>query len=135
GGLRADSQSENLVSKADTIYGDLPLQELTRRLDGIVAGLRVARPGRQKDAIGIQDEYRFGRGTCANDSNPATAVDQQAQDTVLDPEIVGDDVILRLGGGGRPGTQVPHSLLPALLLINGHRAGKVLPDHPRERTR
>src|SRR5690606_18127279 len=33
GGLRADSQSENLVSKANTKYGDLPLQELTRRLD------------------------------------------------------------------------------------------------------
>ena len=89
--LRANGQAENLVAEANAEQRNLALDELARRGDRVIAGLRIARAVREEHAIRLQCQRVAGGGLRRHDDHFAAAIDQHAQDIALDAEIVGDD--------------------------------------------
>ena len=77
------------------------------RADRVVAGLGVARAVRQEDAVGLQREHRRRRRLRRDDGDAAAALGEQAQDVVLDAEIVGDDVKARRCRASRSPPRAP----------------------------
>src|SRR5271166_1721262 len=57
--------------------------------------LRITRPVRQKDAVGLERKHVFRAGHGRHDRHPAALTNQPAHDVVLDAVVVGDDVIFR----------------------------------------
>ena len=76
---------------------------MSRRTLSICACKRLGIAGavREKDAIGLQREHVFGGGERRDDGHVAAGMHEAAQDVLFDAEIVGDDVIARLGRGAR----------------------------------
>jgi hypothetical protein len=100
-GARAAGQGQQLVAQADTEQRDVRVEQFADRLDGVVAGLRVAGAVAQEDAVGLIASTSSA-GVCAGTTViSAAAIGEHAQDVALDAEVVGDDV------PGPPSTQLP----------------------------
>src|SRR5271165_6398346 len=57
--------------------------------------LRITRPVRQKDAVGLERKHVFRAGHGWHNCYAAALTNQPAHDVVLDAVVVGDDVIFR----------------------------------------
>ncbi len=88
-GFAAQREAAELVAEADAENGDA-----ARQLADIVVGIgdrfRIARAVGEEDAVRLEVENIFGERACGNDGNFAVMIDEQAQNVLLDAEIVGD---------------------------------------------
>src|SRR5690606_23586872 len=128
-GLAADGQPQDLVTQADTEHGKLAFEEHARGRDGVIARLRVARAVGQEYAVGIELEHFFGGRLGRHQRDAAATVGHQAQDVVLDAEVVGHDVEAVLRGLAIALPQLPGAFRPVLLRLDGHHLGQVDAGH------
>ena len=132
-GLAAEGEADQLVAEADAEDRDTTHQAADVFL-GVGAGLGVAGAVGEEDAVGLEGEHVFGVGFRGHDGDTAAAADQLAQDVVLDAEVVGDDVVLRLGVldadnfGGLDGALAG---VPDVALLGGDDLGEVSAVHLR----
>ncbi len=77
--------------------GVLPIR-LPNVLDLRCERFGVAGAVREEDAVGLEGEHIFGGSERGHHRHVAAGVDEAAKDVVLDAEVVGDDVKLRVGG-------------------------------------
>src|ERR1035437_9238050 len=90
--LSTQRDADQLMSEADAEDGHAS-HHLANALLCVGHRLRIARPVRQKDAIGLEREYVFGTG-CCGDNRHATALPNQAShDVVFDAIVIGNDVM------------------------------------------
>src|SRR5688572_26826924 len=91
----AERETEKLVSETDPEYRSTTSGQLANCIRRVIDRVRVSRPVREKDSVGLLLER--GRSRCVGGHNchPAVMVCEQAQDIALDTEIVGDDVAAR----------------------------------------
>ncbi len=94
--LRARGEAQQLLPEADAERRHAGVDDRADRADRIVAGLRIAGTVRQEDAVRIEREDRIGRRLRRDHGQAAAAHGEHAQDVVLDPVVVGDDVKARL---------------------------------------
>ena len=73
-GAGTAGQSQQLMAKADAEHRDTRLHQLANRLDGVVAGFRVAGAVGKKNAVRFHGEHLGGRGLCRHHRQPAAAV-------------------------------------------------------------
>jgi hypothetical protein len=130
--LRAGREAEQLMAEADAegrhAFGD----EGPDRGDGVVAGLRIAGPVGQEHAVRLQRQHHGRGGLCRHHGDVATAIDQHAQDVVLDAEIVGDD--MQLAGFARraAAVDVEAACIPGVGLRGGDHLGQIHAFQARE---
>src|SRR5439155_2431489 len=95
---------------------------------GVGTGLRIARAVGEKHAVGIQGEH-VGSGRFRRDNGDAAALAHQfAQDVVLDPVIVGHDVMLRrlvFHANDFVGIVGAFAGFPLVSLLGGDDAGQI----------
>ena len=60
-------------------------------------------PLERKTPSGLRVEHILGGRACGHDGNFAVMIDEQAQNVLLDAEIVGDHLKFALGSGVRAG--------------------------------
>ncbi|MCY1519561.1 hypothetical protein D9M68_543150 [compost metagenome] len=120
------------MAQADAEHRQLLVQEGARGVDGVVAGLGIARAVGQKHAVRIQLEDFLGAGLGRHQGDAAAAVGQQAQDVALDAEVVGDDVELGLVRLGEARAQLPGAFGPVEAVLDGDDAGQVHAGHAGE---
>src|SRR5579862_2624180 len=71
----AGGEAEDLVAEADAEQRQVALQELLRRLDGVIARFGIARSVGEEDAVGLERQYLLGRGLRRNHRHAAAAVE------------------------------------------------------------
>ena len=94
-GLGAGGQRHDLVAQADAEGGIAVLDQFARRLDRVVAGLRVAGAVGQEHAVGLELPHFGRRRLRRHHGDLAAALGQHAQDVLLHAVVEGDDVVLR----------------------------------------
>jgi hypothetical protein len=93
-GLCATGQRHDLVAQTDAEGGDSGFNQRSHSVNGVVAGLGVARAIAQEDAIGFALEH-FSRATLSWHDRDATAtLGQHAQNIELDAKVIGDNMKL-----------------------------------------
>jgi len=95
-GLAPQRQTEDLVAQTDAKKG-LEGRQLADHIAHPLHGLGIPGAVGEKDAIGLQGQGLCRGGRRGNDRHLETLLDQQAQDSSLDPEIVGHQATLSLG--------------------------------------
>ena len=135
-GAGAAGQPEDLVAEADAEHGNVGLEKLAGRADGVVARLGVAGTVGQEDAVGRERQSLLGAGLRRHDGHAATKVRQQAQDVALDAEVVGHDVqpLVRADGCARA-LRPDTSLVPLEVALGGNDLGEVHALQARELAR
>ena len=113
-GLRAAGEAEDLVAEADAEHRHVGLEELARRLDGVVARLRIARAVGEEHAVRRQLQHFVRAGLRGHHRHAAAVIGEQAQDVALDAEVVGDDVQALLRADRRALRVLPDAALVPL---------------------
>src|SRR5215471_12265638 len=80
------------MTEANAEYRRLP-HELADVFVRVVAWLRIARAVGEEDAVRAESHHLFRRGHGRNHRDATTAIDQHAQDVLLDAEVIGHDVL------------------------------------------
>ena len=94
-GFGACRECEQLVTEADSEYGQARLEKLLDRGNRVAARFGITRPVGKEYPVGRQFEGRFGRCLRRHDGKPAIQVGKDPQDIAFDAEIVGDNVVRR----------------------------------------
>src|SRR2546422_3192159 len=137
--LASEREAAKLMPQADAEYRYAPRQ-LANRFDGVIDRLRIARSIGQKNPVGLERQNVLGRSLGGNDLHVAVMIDQQAQDVLLDAEIVGRHaeprrvvLIVRTAHLLRPGRsrKFDRATLPFVRLAARHAARQLLPCHGR----
>src|SRR5579863_9023374 len=90
--LAAEGQAAELVAEANAKDWDAP-QQLTNVCDGVAYGLGIARAVREEDAMRFDREDVFGGSLRGDNGDITVVVNKEAQDILLDAEVVRDDTI------------------------------------------
>src|SRR5271168_462406 len=139
-GFAAEGQAADLVTEADAEDGDAT-EQLFYVFDGIAHGFGIAGAVGEEDAVGAHGENVLGHGGGGNDRDLTLMIDEEAQNVLLDAEIVGDDAEFSSAGTGagfihllgpRSGGQVDGGFLPVVALLAGDAAGELLSGHAGE---
>jgi len=139
-GFSAEGQAANLVTEADAKDGD-PAEQFFYVFDGVAHGLGIAGTVGEEDAIGAHGENVLGHGGCGDYDDLALMIDEEAQNILLDAEIVGHYAefpsastcsrFTHLLGPGS-GCEVDGGFLPVVALFAGDTAGELLSGHAGE---
>ncbi|MCW0450790.1 hypothetical protein NB706_003624 [Xanthomonas sacchari] len=134
-GLRAGGQRQQLVAQADAEGRDLARQQFLDRGDRIVARRRVAGAVGQEHAVRVHRQHLGDRRLRRHHGHLAAALGEHAQDVVLDPVVVGDDLELGLGRDEGVAVQVELAVAPGIGLVGGDHLGQIHALQPRELAR
>jgi hypothetical protein len=88
-GFSAEGEAAQLVAEANAKHRDAP-DELANIFDGVIDWLRIAWTVRKKHAIRTHAQDLFRCGLRGHDRNFAVMIHEQAQNILLDAEIVRD---------------------------------------------
>ena len=128
------------MAEADAEDGDAA-KKLLNIFDGVPDRLRITGAIGKKNAIRFEIENVLGAGLRGDDPNIAMMIDQQAENILLDAEIVGGNAKFgrvrssaRLAHGLRPrrNGQLDGAFFPAVGALAGDAACKLLPGHGRQ---
>ena len=130
-GFAAQGQAAQLVTEANAEYRDAT-DELANIFDSVINRLGIAGPIGKKHAIGTHFQDFFRCGLRRHDADFAVMIDEQAQNVLLNAEIISDYFeIARFPGGsgfahllGPGGSgQINRASVPHVLLGATHPAG------------
>ena len=121
---RAGRQGQQLVAKTDAEQRQAAVQELADGGDGVIAGLRIARPVRQEHAVRIQRQHLRCRRGCRHHGHRAAGLRQTAQDVALDAEVVGHHPKARRGRR-RKAIQRPGAAGPFIAAFDADDLGQI----------
>ena len=108
------------MAETDSEDRRLCRDQLAQHRHGIFAGRRrIARPVRQKDAVGLVPQNVFGCRRRRYDRHAAAMLGEHAQDVALGAVIDGDDVKARCVLSAIAGLAPPHGLGPVVALAAG----------------
>src|SRR5208282_4536946 len=93
-GLASERNSDQLMPQADS-EDRLPSHQTPNVVDRIGAGLGIARPSRQENAVGLQSQHILRRRLRRDYRHLAAFSPQLAQDVLLDAEVVSDHMEAR----------------------------------------
>src|SRR5271157_2994185 len=88
------SAEDVLALKPDGVFlsnGPGDPEPVTYAQESVGHRLRIPRPVRQKDAVGLERKHVFRAGHGGHDRHPAALPDEPAHDVVLDAIVVGND--------------------------------------------
>src|SRR5258708_22638320 len=91
-GLSAQRQPANLMPKANPENRDAP-DHFANVFDGISHWLRIARPVRKEDSVGLHRQNILGGGLRRDDVDFAVVVHEQPQYVLLDAIVVGHHTV------------------------------------------
>jgi len=109
------------------------VEDLADRLDGVAAGLGVARPVGEKNAVRLHSQDLACRRLRRHDGHPGAAFDDEAQDVALDAVVVGDDVELELTRAPVPFAEFPTAFAPLVGLRHRNDLGEIHPGETGKR--
>ena len=95
-GAAAESQAAELMAEANA-EDRHAAEQLANIRDGVGDRLGIAGAIREKNAVGLQREHVFRGSLRRDDGHVAIVIDEQAQNILLDAEIVGDHAIALRG--------------------------------------
>ncbi len=91
-GPAAESEAAELVAEANS-EDRRAAEQLADIRDGIGDRLGIAGAIGEKHAVGLEREHVFGGSFRRNDGDVAAVIHEQAQNILLDAEIVGDHAV------------------------------------------
>ena len=126
GGLAAQGQAHELVTKADAEHGFAGFHELLNGRDGVSAGLgRIAGAVGEEDRIGIVGQDVVCRSSGGHDGDLGTLIGEAAQNVALGAVIDGDDVEFWVFQRAVADIPLPAGLVPVIGLGSGDFLGEV----------
>src|SRR6516162_555127 len=122
----AERQGQQLMAEANAKYRFSGSNKIAQNRYRVCPRRgRIARPIRQKDAIGPMTQNVLGRGGSGNHRDPAAMPRQHPQDIALGAVINGYDVVSRLSLLTVAAFAIPSRLGPFVGLATGHLLGEI----------